>query len=116
MFYRMSLRSCLAYRNLKFPLFQKVPICINIVYIRQRTSSPYCIMPPENEAQYKSKDAIGLAIESTLVMGAAGLTISAIQNTLTKQNISGWGVLTRTGGIIAIFGVLFRTSLPFPWH
>ena len=73
-------------------------------------------MPPENEAQYKPKDAIGLAIESTLVMGAAGLTVSAIQNTLTKQNISGWGIFTRTGGIIAIFGVLFWPSLPSPWH
>lgn len=60
-------------------------------------------MPPQNEAQYKPKDAIGLAIESTLIMGAGGLTISAIQNTLTKQNISGWGVFTRTGGIIATF-------------
>ena len=68
-------------------------------------------MAPENEAQYKPKDAIGLAIESTLIMGAAGLTISAIQNTLTKQNVSGWGVFTRTGGIIAIFGVLAVSTI-----
>ncbi len=63
-------------------------------------------MTSEEEVAYKPKDAVGLAIESTLIMGAAGLTIAAIQNTLTKQNVSGWGVFTRGGGIIAIFGVL----------
>lgn len=52
------------------------------------------------------KDAVNTAIESTLVTGAAGLAIAAIKNTLTKQNVSGWGVFTRYGGIIAIFGVL----------
>ena len=60
----------------------------------------------EDKAAYMPKDAVGLAIESTLITGAAGLAISAIQNTLTKQNVSGWGVFTRSGGVIAIFGVL----------
>lgn len=63
-------------------------------------------MASEDKVAYMPKDAVGLAIESTLIMGAAGLTISAIQNTLTKQNVSGWGVFTRGGGIIAIFGAL----------
>ena len=63
-------------------------------------------MTSEEEVAYKPKDAVGLSIESTLITGAAGLTIAAIQNSLTKQNVSGWGVLTRGGGIIAIFGVL----------
>ena len=63
-------------------------------------------MAADDRATYMPKDAVGLGIESTLVMGAAGLTISAIQNTLTKQNVSGWGVFTRGGGIIAMFGVL----------
>lgn len=61
-------------------------------------------MPSEEEAVYRPKDAVGLAIESTLVTGAVGLTVSAIKNSLTKQNVSGWGVFTRTGGVIAIFG------------
>lgn len=62
-------------------------------------------MSSQEEAVYQPKDAIGLGVTSTLVMGAAGLTVSAIQNTLTKQNVSGWGVFTRTGGSIALFGV-----------
>lgn len=62
-------------------------------------------MASEEKALYQPKDAVGIAIESTLILGAAGLAVSAIQNTLTKQNVSGWGVFTRTGGTIAIFGV-----------
>ena len=61
-------------------------------------------MAPKEEETYRPKDAVGLAIESTSITGAAGLTVSAIQNTLTKRNVAGWGVFTRTGGIIAIFG------------
>lgn len=61
-------------------------------------------MAPHRDEVYHPKDAVGIAIQSTLITGAAGLTVSAIQNTLTKRNISGWGVFTRTGGIIAIFG------------
>ena len=66
-------------------------------------------MVSEDEAVqevYHPKDAVGKAIEATLILGAAGLTVSAIQNTLTKQNVSGWGVFTRTGGTIGMFGQL----------
>ena len=64
-------------------------------------------MAAENEeAAYHPKDAVSIAIQSTLITGGAGLTVSAIQNTLTKRNVSGWGVFTRSGGIIAVFGLL----------
>ena len=63
-------------------------------------------MSSEDEATYKPKDAVEIAIESTLIAGAAGLAVAAIQNTLTKQNVSAWGVFTRGGGVIAMFGVL----------
>lgn len=62
-------------------------------------------MTSEDEVAYAPKDAVDLAIHSTLITGGAGLAIAAIQNTLTKQNVSGWGVFTRSGGIIAVFGV-----------
>ncbi len=62
-------------------------------------------MPSEDDVVYQPKDAVGLAVESTLITGAAGLAVSAIKNTLTKQNVSGWGVFTRTGGAIAVFGL-----------
>lgn len=63
-------------------------------------------MASEDEATYEPKDAVGDAIKSTLVMGVAGLTISAIRTSLTKENIGAWGVFTRGGGIVAMFGVL----------
>lgn len=39
-----------------------------------------------------------------MIVGGAGLFLSAVQNSLTRQNVTGWGVLTRTGGTIGIFG------------
>lgn len=63
------------------------------------------------------KDAISLATEATLIMGAAGLALSAIQTSLTKQNVSGWAVFTRGGGIIATFGgFVLRLSLLSSLH
>ena len=60
-------------------------------------------MAPEVEG-YHPKDAVKAAINGTLIVGSAGLAVSAIQNTLTKRNVSAWGVFTRTGGTAAIFG------------
>lgn len=53
---------------------------------------------------YRPKDAIGAAVSTTLITGTAGLFASAVQNTLQKQNIGPWGVFTRTGGTVALFG------------
>jgi len=64
-------------------------------------------MAPEDD-QYQPKDAIKEAINGTIVMGAAGAFISAIQNTLTRRNVTAWGFLTRTGGTIAVFGTYIR--------
>ena len=72
-------------------------------------------MASQDEGTYAPKDAVGLAVESSLIMGAAGLTISAIQTSLTKQNVSGWAVFTRGGGIIAVFGV-FLLGYRFYYH
>lgn len=56
------------------------------------------------DEQYHPKDAVKAAINGTLITGSAGLAVSAIQNTLTKRNVSAWGVFTRTGGTAAMFG------------
>jgi len=55
--------------------------------------------------QYHPKDAVRAAINGTMITGAAGLAVSAIQNTLTKRNVNAWGVFTRSGGTIAVFGM-----------
>lgn len=59
--------------------------------------------------QFRRRDTIGLATKGTLILGGAGLFVSAVQNTLTKQNVSPFSVVTRTGGTIATFG-----KFPFP--
>nr|OQO20503.1 hypothetical protein B0A51_13264 [Rachicladosporium sp. CCFEE 5018] len=60
----------------------------------------------EQAVQYHPKDAIGSAVKATLVTGSAGLFISTIQNTLTKQNVGAFGVFTRTGGTFAVFAAM----------
>ena len=59
---------------------------------------------PSSEPQYHPKDAIGAGLKGTLITGTAGLAVSAIQNTLSKKNVGAFGVFTKTGGTIAVFG------------
>lgn len=56
------------------------------------------------EDNFHPHDAVSAAIKGTGVVGAAGLLVSAVQNTLTKSNTTPWGVFTRTGGVILTFG------------
>jgi hypothetical protein len=58
-----------------------------------------------DEKVYQPKDAVTAAIKTTLLTGGVGLFASAVQNTLQKQNVGPWGVITRTGGTIALFGI-----------
>ncbi|CZT23415.1 probable NADH-ubiquinone oxidoreductase 213 kDa subunit [Ramularia collo-cygni] len=60
----------------------------------------------EEDHPYHAKDAIGQAIKATLITGGAGLFISTIQNTLTRQNVGMMGVFTRTGGTVAVFAAM----------
>ncbi|KAI9680791.1 MAG: hypothetical protein M1817_004231 [Caeruleum heppii] len=55
---------------------------------------------------YRPKDALGAGIKGTMITGGAGVFVSSIQNTLTRQNVSAWGVVTRTGGTIAVFAAM----------
>nr|POF08258.1 nadh-ubiquinone oxidoreductase 21.3 kda subunit [Quercus suber] len=60
----------------------------------------------QQEVQYHPKDAIGGAVKATLVTGTAGLFVSTIQNTLTKQNVGAFGVFTRSGSTVAVFAAM----------
>ena len=53
---------------------------------------------------YQPKDAIGSALTATTVTALAGTFVSAVQNTLTKQNVGAFGVFTQTGSTVAVFG------------
>jgi hypothetical protein len=39
-----------------------------------------------------------------LSTGIVGAVIAGVQNTLRKQNVGAMGILTRSGGVIALFG------------
>lgn len=66
-------------------------------------------MADSTEERYQPKDAIGGTIKATMITTGAGAFVSAIQNTLTKQNVGGMAIFTRTGSTIAVFG----TILPY---
>lgn len=69
-------------------------------------SPPFTMAPPQPEENvYQPKDAIASTMKITALTGGVGLLASAVQNTLTRQNVGPWGVLTRTGGTIGIFGM-----------
>ena len=53
---------------------------------------------------YHPKDAVSAAVTATMVTASAGAIISGVQNALTKQNVGAFGILTKTGGTIAVFG------------
>jgi hypothetical protein len=59
-------------------------------------------MAPESH-DYHPHDAVGAAINGALITGAAGALVSAVQNSLSRRNVSAWGVLTKTGSTIAVF-------------
>jgi hypothetical protein len=48
------------------------------------------------------EDALGVGLQSAL----AGFFVSAVQNSLQTHNKGAMGVITRTGGSIALFGKL----------
>ncbi|KAK2808920.1 hypothetical protein FQN50_004193 [Emmonsiellopsis sp. PD_5] len=58
---------------------------------------------PAEETPYHPQDAISATVNTTLVTGAVGLFASSVQNTLQKRNYGPWGVVTKTGGTIALF-------------
>ena len=55
-------------------------------------------------APYEPKDAIAQSVRSATFTGSAGLLLAAVQNTLSRENVGAFGVFTRFGGTIALFG------------
>jgi hypothetical protein len=53
---------------------------------------------------YHSRDALANTTSTMLQTTAVGAVIAGVQNTLRKQNVGAMGILTRSGGIIALYG------------
>ncbi|KAJ5570526.1 NADH-ubiquinone oxidoreductase [Penicillium hispanicum] len=58
---------------------------------------------------YHPQDAVSAAIKATTLTGGVGLFASAVQNTLTRQNVGPLGVFIRSGGTIGIFAAMGGT-------
>jgi hypothetical protein len=61
----------------------------------------------EEDTVYHPRDAVSTAVNTALMTGTVGLFASTVQNTLQKQNVGPWGVLTKFGGTIALFGASY---------
>ncbi|KAL9108362.1 MAG: hypothetical protein Q9227_006822 [Pyrenula ochraceoflavens] len=56
----------------------------------------------EDPPPYHPKDAVSKSLESSAVIGAAGLLVAGTQNTLARQNLPVMSIFTRTGGFIGL--------------
>jgi hypothetical protein len=53
---------------------------------------------------FHPKDAISTSFDAAKLTGGAGLLVAAVQNTLLRENIGAFGVFTRFGSTVALFG------------
>ncbi|KAF2868908.1 hypothetical protein BDV95DRAFT_577908 [Massariosphaeria phaeospora] len=58
---------------------------------------------------YQPHDTLANAASSTLQTTLVGAIIAGVQNTLTKQNVGARGIITRSGGIIALYAAVGAT-------
>ncbi len=60
---------------------------------------------PTYDDVYEPQDALGASIRSAALTGAAGTFLAAVQNTVAKENYGPFGVFTRFGKTIGLFGM-----------
>ena len=58
----------------------------------------------DQQPTYHPRDALQNTGNAMLQTTAVGAVIAGVQNTLRKQNVGAMGILTRSGGVIALFG------------
>lgn len=61
---------------------------------------------------YQPRDTLANTAKTTLQLTTAGAVVAGVQNTLRKQNVGAMGIITRSGGIIALFGASLETLHP----
>jgi hypothetical protein len=53
---------------------------------------------------FQPRDAISTSFSAARLTGGAGLLVAAVQNTLLRENIGAFGIFTRFGSTVALFG------------
>lgn len=66
----------------------------------------------EDEPPYEYQDTLGRSTRSALITGAAGALLAAVQNTVARDQTSAFGVFTRFGGTIGLYGTIGTSSAP----
>jgi hypothetical protein len=57
-----------------------------------------------DQRTFHPRDTFANTGSTTLQTTAVGAVIAGVQNTLRKQNVGAMGILSRSGGIIALYG------------
>ncbi|KAH7085290.1 hypothetical protein BKA63DRAFT_499319 [Paraphoma chrysanthemicola] len=57
----------------------------------------------DQQPTFHPRDALANTVSTALQTTAVGAIIAGAQNTLRKQNVGAMGIITRSGGIIALF-------------
>ena len=58
----------------------------------------------DQHATFHPRDALANTMSTMLQTTAMGAVVAGVQNTLRKQNVGAMGILTRSGGLIALYG------------
>ena len=58
----------------------------------------------DQHATFHPRDTLSNTASTTLQTTAIGAIVAGVQNTLRKQNVGAMGILTRSGGVIALYG------------
>ncbi|KAI4691774.1 hypothetical protein J4E81_007301 [Alternaria sp. BMP 2799] len=75
----------------------------NVHRAPKTTPTPNSPVMADQYVTYHPRDALSNTANTTLQTTAAGAIIAGVQNTLRKQNVGAMGILTRSGGIIALY-------------
>jgi hypothetical protein len=52
---------------------------------------------------FHPRDTLANTANTTLPLTACGAIVAGVQNTLRKQNVGAMGIITRSGGVIALY-------------
>ena len=70
-------------------------------------------MVHEEPPAYQAQDAISSSIQSAVVAGSGGFLMAAVQNTVQRQNVGAFGVMTKFGGTTATFSMQYWRLLHY---
>lgn len=77
------------------------------VYVQSSQDEIATAIPPamaDQHATYHPQDTLANTGNAMLQTTAVGAVLAGVQNTLRKQNVGALGIITKSGGTIALFG------------